>query len=322
MSLLGRLSYQLYYRQVGYLNLLKKRGLVDTALADRGKKQLDKLVRQSLENPKIPTTSSEIDADAPVVAYLGGDRHVDLLFVSLCSLYLNWSGTPPVVLLISDGNLSEPVGRALTSFFPTLKPIYDDQLTENLDVHFPQNRFPHLRSLRANFLLARKLLDVYTITDNWTVFVDADTTFLKPPQRLQQWFKSPSRAFYLLDRANSYTYPIDTMTRVAGSPIPKQVNTGLLALKNSLIDWEQLETWYAQLSQDFALNHLTEQSLTAMIFATIEATALPSTQYVCEPTKQQVIQLDGEFHHYVWPCRYLFYGYGWQDILKRYIARR
>lgn len=320
MSLLGQLSYQLYYRQVGHLKILQQRGLVDATLAYQGQKQLNKLVQQALAQPRSPKRPIDTNPDAPVFVYLGGDGNVSLLFVSLCSLYLQWLGTPPVVLLISDGRLSESVGTALTTYFPTLKPIYNKQLSENLDVHFPRDRFPHLRSLRDSFLLARKLLDVYTITSNWAVFVDADTAFLNSPRAIAQWVQAPNQAFYLLDRTNSYSYPLEVMAQVAGLQVPEHVNTGLLALKGDLIDWNRLEQWYAKLSQEFALNHFVEQSLTAMIFATINAAALPSARYVCEPTKQQVVELEGEFHHYVWPCRHLFYGRVWQDITKRYLA--
>lgn len=312
---LGKLAYNLYFRPTASF---RSQGIIDATLAKIGKQELNFRIQKYLNTSSIELKHQEIDRYKPAITYLGGDRNVDLIYISLCSLYMNWSSPPPVFIL-SDGMLSKKIGSSLANIFPGVTPVYKEEIQETLDDMFPRHRFPNLRSLRDNFILIRKLLDVYSICKNWTLFIDADTVFLKTPSFLQKWFDNPEYPLYLLDHKNSYSYDLELMNQVSGTPVPQKVNTGLFALNQQLIDWEKVEYWYKSLLGKSVHDHFREQSLIAIILGSINNTqSLPSSEYICHPSKSQAINKVGIFHHYVNPCRYLFYGYVWRDILSNY----
>jgi hypothetical protein len=52
----------------------------------------------------------------------------------------------------------------------------------------------------------------------------------------------------MTDVADAYGYPLATMERLAGAPIPPRVNVGFCGLRSDEIDWDRLEHWTRQLA--------------------------------------------------------------------------
>ena len=320
MSKLGVAAYHYVFKPlntIGYGNLIRQ-GPVDTFRAYRGRRQLQRWVNHQLQTPALAYVPTPTSVSLPhlCVAYLAGDSQRDLLVASLISLHRHWPQLPAIRLL-SDGALSAPLVESLERSFPTLLVIRDEDQREQVEQCFPRHQFPVLRAVRDQYLHLRKMLDLCTLSAEWILLLDADTLFLAEPRDLLARLGAKSKALYLQDRYdNAYGYPMEALQDLIPTPLLQRINAGLLALPISAIDWQQVEHWLALLSSAHGLNYFVEQALWALILSSIGAAPLAHADYICEPTRLQIRSGTGVFHHYVWPCRYLFYGYGWQATAR------
>jgi hypothetical protein len=64
--------------------------------------------------------------------------------------------------------------------------------------------------------------------------------------------------------------------------------------------------------------HFLEQTLYALMFGKMNGfNLLPQNDYIVRPCVAEVKQPQAVFHHYVFPCRHLFYKHAWQQVLSK-----
>lgn len=99
------------------------------------------------------------------------------------------------------------------------------------------------------------------------------------------------------------------------------MNAGLLATTPDTRLLHQLEGWVKHVWRSDPINFFTEQTLWAMLFSSHRAVRLNAEEYICEPTRDEVVRRRGCFHHYVFPSRHLWYAYAWRGVIDTYLDR-
>jgi len=212
--------------------------------------------------------------------------------------------------LHDDGTLAgTPALQSLLRIAPgsRLEPIVETEA--RLDATLPRSRFPALRSRRDDLVLMRKLLDVHVGRTGWRLFLDSDMLFLARPSLLLELDRSRARPLHMTDVDNAYGYPVAELDRLAGHPVPRRVNTGLLGLRSETIDWDDLERVCAELNR--RPHYFQEQALFAHILSRQDPLALPAADYRVLPDRTETLHPRAVLHHFVAHSKRGYYQLTW-----------
>ncbi len=256
--------------------------------------------------PALPAAAP----DAPEIHLLTGKKFWFQSAFLLTSLHPHQAVR---VLFHSDGTLDQETWTALRRIVPTARLEESGDTEARLERILPTARFPRLRARRAHSVLYRKLLDVHVEQTGWTLFLDSDQLALRRPEQLLRWLHAPAGPLHMTDLADAYGCPRSYLDRIAGRPVPAQVNTGILGVESHRIDWEFLEHACGRLDEYQPPHYYHEQALTALLLARAENVAATAPHdYVVGPGKREGKHPTACWHHYVAQSKRWYYQRRWQ----------
>lgn len=263
--------------------------------------------------PSVPVKAGE----SPIAIHvLTGEFHAHLTCFCLYSLLRN-AAVPIVPIIYEDGTLRDDQREQLRRIIPPARFISAREAESLVNLSFPRNRFPALRSMRDRLHLMRKLLDVHAGKTGRTLFIDSDVFFYRNPDYLVEWLQHSGDPIYMLDYQSSYGYAQAVLESVYGRPMPPRVNTGLCGFNSPAIDWNKLEFWAKRLLETAGVNHFSEQALTAMAIGEGSGNAAPSDDYMISPSLAETRNPAAVMHHFVVPSRTWYYTDAIPGFLKK-----
>jgi hypothetical protein len=219
--------------------------------------------------------------------------------------------------LYDDGSIDAECERRLQRLGPRVRIHRQADIVARLDEFLPAARFPVLRERWRNYPNIRKLTDVHAGRSGWKLVIDSDLLFFRRPDFLLRWFALPDRPLHAVDCTESYGYSRARMERLAGAPIPPLVNVGLCGLRGDALNWEELESWCAELIAAEKTNYFLEQALVAMLMARESRRAIaPAGDYITLPPRAEVEQPRAVMHHYVAESKRWYFRSGWRHLAR------
>jgi hypothetical protein len=187
-------------------------------------------------------------------------------------------------------------------------------LSERLETHLPEARFPVLRERWSHYPNIRKLIDVHLGAAGWKLVIDSDLLFFRRPDFLLAWLAAPDRPLHAVDCTESYGYSRPLLESLAGAPIPPLVNVGLCGLRSDTLNWEEIERWCATLIAREKTSYYLEQALVAMLAARQPCAVAPAADYVTFPTRDEVLRPRAAMHHYVDTAKRWYFRHPWRQF--------
>lgn len=304
---LGKIVYRFYYQPKGFLIRCIHKGVLNIVIDSYARQQMERAAYQ------LPTVAS-FSIPSFDIHFLTGKKFWD----QTCFCAYSMAQHTPVSLrpwIYDDGSLAEKHQTEIKRIFPNAQIITNEEITELINQHLPENKFPYLRERRINYPNIRKLTDVHVGSMGWKLVLDSDMLFFQTPEFLINWLKSPETPCHMVDVETSYGYSQELMESLAQTSIPQKLNVGICGLKSEDIDWEQLEHWCKILIEQQGTHYYQEQALIAMLMANHSCAVAPSEDYIVMPNQQQVISPQAVMHHYVSDSKSLYFRYGWKHVL-------
>ncbi|MCU0791550.1 MAG: glycosyl transferase family 2 [Opitutaceae bacterium] len=305
----GRLLYLGYHLPTAWLgDLIRDGGPRQRRLTEAGRLAMIEAARHLRPLP-LPS------ADAPRIHFLTGARYWHQTAFLLVSLTPHLSCRP---VIHDDGTLDGPTIDALFKFCP-FADIRRHAATEAcLEQLLPALRFPCLRARRNEWVLFRKLLDVHVGESGWNLFLDSDQLCLGHPRLIADWLRSPSAPLHMTDVGDAYGCPPEILDGIAGRPVPRRLNTGILGLHSADIDWSRLEWLCGRLDAIGRPHYYHEQALTALLLADHpERLATPLSDYVVLPSAAEGRTPRAVWHHYVAQSKRWYYQLRWREFATK-----
>lgn len=302
----GRLLYLGYHRPAAWLGDLIRDG------GPRQRKRTEAGRLAMIEAAALLPAQPPIAAGAPRIHFLTGARYWHQTAFLLVSLSPHLAFRP---VIHDDGSLAGPAAEALLRLCPSAEIRTESEARQRLDHLLPAARFPRLRARREAWVLFRKILDVHVGESGWNLFLDSDQLCLRHPRLLADWLRSPTTPLHMTDVDNAYGCPLAILDSIAGSPVPRRLNTGILGLRSDQIDWERLEWFCAELDARARPHYYHEQALTALLLAgQARLVATPIKDYVVLPGADEGRTPDAVWHHYVAQSKRWYYQLRWRDF--------
>jgi hypothetical protein len=219
--------------------------------------------------------------------------------------------------IYDDGSIDNDCAALLMRMGPNVRIHGFAALEAGLDRHLPAARFPVLRNRWLYYPNIRKLIDVHLGGAGWKLVIDSDLLFFRRPDVLLGWLAAPAHPLHAVDCEESYGYSRALMERLAGAPIPRLVNVGLCGLKSDDLDWEEIESWCAELIAREKTNYFLEQALVAMIVAKRQPCVVaPAGDYITMPARNEVLAPRAVMHHYVAASKRWYFRHGWRKVAR------
>lgn len=212
-----------------------------------------------------------------------------------------------------DGSLSQALREQLQKQFPHSRVIGQEMINARMEEILPVQRFPVIRRIRSEYPHLKKLTDIHADEKGWNLVMDSDMLFFGRPAAMIEWLRKTDRPMVLKDKAQSYGYSLSKLDELAGARVPRMLNVGITGLNSAQIDWQQLESWLAQLVGGKA-NYYLEQALIAMLMAGRTFDILDPCNYIVLPTKTEVIGRQGILHHYVAASKKEYFTLAWKTF--------
>jgi hypothetical protein len=263
----------------------------------------------ALSPPAFPTA-----ADLPPVRFLTGERFAHQTAFCARSLCIT-AGFVPTIQFFDDGSLLPEQAERLGNLFPGSSIIPATESFAALERHLPASRFPSLRFAREHSPLMRKLLDMRAGRAGPSLYLDSDMLFFAPPSELIAWLRSPHGELFMNETGpGAYVDAPETLARELGRNLPPGVNTGILALDDSDLDWAALEHTAASLGKNRLVHKWAEQTLFAWFFTRPSAHALdPSAYRVCQSRTALTGPLP-TMRHYVYKSKMPYLAGEWRHM--------
>lgn len=257
----------------------------------------------------------QCDVNGLPLYFLTGTKYLYQTLFCIKSLY-SVSSEKYCIYLIDDGSFDSILINRINKQLPgaiTVKRESLDQLIEQL---LPINNFPILHRKRKEYIHIRKLIDIHLLQDgrDYKIVLDSDMLFFKNPKDLIEWLKTPDGPIYMIDCYESYGYSISKMAEIISKPIPNLVNVGIIGLKSSDINWQELEQWIKILEEENGKSYFLEQALSAMLIGDKNSKILEREKYVVNPTHIEITEEIGTLHHYVDLSKKGYFNIAWKKI--------
>lgn len=306
---LGLAFYRVYHVPKQWMAQCRQKGLLNLVSERRAQQQMKRAVLQL--PPALPRPGQQYD-----VSFLSGHQFWYQTCFCFYSLLQQTSlNLRPVIY--DDGSLTAHNIRSIQRLFPQTKFVLINDIEATLDRTLPTQRFPYLRSRRLTYPNLRKLTDIHTHAHGWTLTLDSDMLFFRPPIALLEWLRSPQNPCYMVDVETAYGYSPALMTELTGAQIPEQINVGICGLNSESIDWDELEWWCKTLIEQEGTHYYQEQAMTAMLMARQPCTVMPAAEYKIMPSLPEVVQPQAILHHYVAESKAGYFRHGWRHIIQR-----
>lgn len=268
----GRLLYLAYHQPREWLETR-----ADQLLADRRDARMR---RAAFALP--PGTAPDDRAPLPPVRFLTGLRFAHQSAFCARSLELA-AGHGFRFEFFDDGSLAPAQSAGLLRLFPGARVVPAAESLAAVDHLLPASRFPALRFAREKSPLMRKLLDLRAASAGPSLYLDSDMLFFHPPAALLAWLRAPAGELHMAEaNGSAYVDTPETLERLFGRALPRGVNSGILALDDSSLDWPALERSAAALGETRLAHKWAEQTLFAHLLARPSARPLdPAAYRVC-----------------------------------------
>ena len=288
-----------------YRFITKPRDAFDVWL---GRRHLSKF-RDSIQSLSPFPATPPNEANAIRASYLTGTR---FLYQTVFSAYSLLRHCPENIRIriVSDGSLQDSDYALLDRLFPgRVDRESEAAQTARFEQAFPAQQFPHLRKWRGLGALFRKLTDVHGGSSDWNLLIDSDTYFHAHPTLLMQCARDQRRPCMARDRWTNYGYSVDELQKLAGYPVLPEMNSGLVGLAGSSIDWSKIEFWLGRMAEGNGNNHFFEQGMTAMMVSSLDPVRLPLADYRLCPDRAEILNPTAAFHHYAGNSKFQFIRY-------------
>ncbi len=261
---------------------------------------------------RLPTLPSP-PATSPEVHFLTGRKFWYQTAFCFWSLQRH-AGIGLRLVLIDDGTIDSEVRSACERLFPGSRIVSAAECEERLNRLLPFSRYPTLRAQRQSYVHLRKLTDVHLGGPGWKLVLDSDMLFFREPTQLLDWLKAPTAPLHMMDIQNAYGYPDETLSLLAGQPIPPRINVGVLGLRSESIDWEKLEQWCSHLLSLYGTSYYLEQALCALLLSADSPIKLPAKDYLLMPDETECREPQACLHHYVAESKRGYFRHAWRHL--------
>ena len=263
----------------------------------------------------IPVAQRPPTALAPTVRFLTGSRFAHQ--TAFCAHGLAESSAVGVHFeFFDDGTLRPADKENLARIFPNSRVVAVQECVERLDRALPTDRFPNLRAMRAYSILMRKLLDLQAGLTGPSLYLDSDMLFFGTPRHLLGWLARPDGALYMRQEADAYVDAREPLDRQLGSNLLPGVNSGIIAVNASEIDWVDLERAASTFAEAQRRHFWGEQTLMAYLMTRLGASALAPTDYQVCFNRNDVRLSKACLRHYVFKAKMPYVQTEWRKYLK------
>jgi len=219
-------------------------------------------------------------------------------------------------ILVDDGSFDSEFIIGIRQHLRNCKILQKEEIQQNLNSVIPETEYPYLHKKRKEYPHIKKLTDVHTSSKHeWKVVIDSDMLFWNEPKEFINWLKKPSNPIFMLDCEESYGYSKSLMKELCKSEIYDFLNVGIIGLNSTKINWNNLENWSKTMEEKEGTSYYLEQALSAMLVGNQPSTVLPKTEYIVNPTKDQVLNHTGCLHHYVDLSKEHYYTFAWKKLI-------
>lgn len=183
-----------------------------------------------------------------------------------------------------DGSLTRDDAVFLERHFPGVRVV--DRVTADREVvaYLKQQGLEKCAGLRQSFILSLKFFDLpFYGLGKRLLYMDSDVLFLQRPTALIEALETADSGWqdrFALDIHTYYSWSIEAIEQALRIRILPLVNSGLLALRRTSLDWSLAETCLS-IRQLPDSAHYREQSLFAVDLSRSGAVALPADYDVC-----------------------------------------
>ena len=248
---------------------------------------------------------------ATPIVFLTGHRYWHETLFCASSL-LRTLSTPPPVRIISDGTLSSRQAAHFRHVLPHAKIISTEEVEQHIQRAFPSERFPLIRFYREQKPILRKLIDVFSISQDPQLLIDSDMLFFRRPDAVLGWLDHPREFLAMRDIKEAYGYSPLLLHELAGAPIPFAINIGFFGLAGRYLNWDNIERWIRILTESEGLKYNLCQGLGALLFAQSPHEILNAKEYIVCPSREETLHPTVVLHHYVAESKQWYRRHAWR----------
>jgi hypothetical protein len=235
-----------------------------------------------------------------------------------CAKSFEWACRTRVKLEIFDDGTLKPAHIAqLQRSFPHATIQTEPEVTARLDRVLPSSLFPHLRRMRDEQPLMRKLLDMRAGLSGPSLYLDSDMLFFATPVRLRDWLHHPAGSFFMPQPGNGLVDTRENLRLVFDQEILPGVNGGILAFDDDGVDWRALELAASRLAEPARMHKWAEQTLHALLLSQQKATPLPEADYVLCSSRADLHTGVPVLRHYIHKAKACYTASEWRLWLAR-----
>lgn len=269
--------------------------------------------KSALKEPPITICDAGAGLD---FSFLTGKNYWHQTIYAIKSLHLQIPGQFGVKIY-SDGSLDSVHIAAFKRFAP--KAVYVDPaaIDSRLDRLLPKDQFPALRFFREWHPFFKRMIDIHC-APGWNIHLDSDMLFLHAPNHLLDASRN-KQAIYMQDTLNEsyFVDQVDVLENEYGINCLKNVNGGIIAYNNDLVDYIDLEQ-KAQILKDKYMHTgaaRVEQTLMSYMLYKQNAVGLDPDLYTIffddqlQPSDEQVVR------HYIFKAKLFYLNREWKNIL-------
>jgi len=317
MSVIGKLVYKFYYGPKNRRAIIKKYG---------GRASYQSMLRAEQEMKVYALNKLQINSSFNAngkfrISFLTGEKYIHQTLFCISSFFKFLTPDESAdfaVDIYDDGSLSKDTLTILGRRFPEFAIVSLSHSLLMVGKKLPIDDFPYLNGSLQTHPLFKKLI-FPNLKTGLTIFFDSDMLFFKRPEAFINWLYTQSQikgaAFCLPDIKRSYGYTNDEILKVWPVPIKNNINTGMYALDNELMDFKFIERLGNDLESAYGSQYYIEQLMTAIILEKSPAlTVAPKADYIVMPTQGEVEQQTDVLHHYVDTSKKYYFETAWKNF--------
>ena len=335
---LGRLAYILYFHPVGKVKTcIREGGPIEQWKTEQGRKKMERAAHDlglRIANcglrggdPPLREASEGLIRKAEFVNGTSGGNEKPLELHMVVGKRFWYMAALAVVSLLkqldrglvvhfySDGSLAKEQEEALGRL--PIGAVFHgpEEILKRVEKGLPKERFPNLRERFENYPNIQKLISPHVGSQGAKIVLDADVLFFGRPDELTEWQENPKGILCATDIEENYGYPRESLERLTGGRLAREVNVGITGLVSEKIDWESLERWCAELHTVHGTNYYLEQALIAMMSVKNGCLQLEKNKYITYPSEPQMKERAGTMQHFVDLSKKGYFRKLWREFI-------
>lgn len=304
-SRLGRLAYRLFFHPRTWLG-----DRVAAALRTRRDRAM-RAAAARLQPLQLPPP----DRTRPPCRFLTGERFAHQTV--FCARSFEWAcGTHVLIEIFSDGTLRSEHDALIHRVLPHAVVHADEATAARLERQLPPDRFPRLRAMRDHCPLMRKVLDLHVGFRGPSLSLDSDMLFFRLPGALLDWMVDPRENLYMHQEGDALVGDRASLGQALGVALFPGVNSGIVALNDAAIDWDDLERAAAALTGEQRRHLWAEQTLLAYQVSRQGARPLARTDYRLCHSRADLTGALPVLRHYVHKAKDCYLADEWSRWLR------